>query len=545
MESKAAESQVERADLGAAPLAEPSLGTGGKLNSFVFGLAAFAALGNVLYGYNQGVMAVILDMPQFLDQFPEIDATKSSQASFLKGLMTAIVEFGAIFGSLSCGFLADKYSRKRTIFFGSIGFMIGLVLQIASQNYAMLVIGRFLSGWGIGVFSMIAPLYVSELAPTKWRGALLAMAGWSILVGTSISFWISYGTRFIDSSWCFRLPFALQLIPAIGLAAGTFLLPFSPRWLAAQDRQEEGLAVLCRLRGCAPGHPDEATMVEWTEILIAVQLDRSALADKHGDVTPGSLQWELLRWRDLFSTRAMLRRFIVTCGLFWFQQLGGIDALLYYGPSFFESLNYDTTDQLNWSGIINCMNLAGGTTTIFTTDRFGRKKLLLAGAVIITSCHAVLAGLIGAESSNWAAHQDAAKAGVAMLVIFMFFQGATFGPTPAVVCNEIFPYRHRARGVAFGIANEWLANFTVGLISPALLAKSAWGTFVFFGACTFLSFFFVLFVVPETKGVLLETMDIIFKDRAADEDAKMRATIEAELRPGFRPASAHLSITAA
>ncbi|CAK7207383.1 hypothetical protein SEUCBS139899_010193 [Sporothrix eucalyptigena] len=511
-------------------VAGPPTGNGGKLNSFVFALAAFAALGNVLYGYNQGVMAVILDMPQFLDQFPQIDASKSSGAGFLKGLMTAIVEFGAMFGSLSCGYLADRYSRKRTIFFGSIGFMIGLVLQIASQDYAMLVIGRFLSGWGIGVFSMVAPLYVSELAPTRWRGALLAMAGWSILVGTSISFWISYGTRFINSSWCFRLPFAIQLIPAIGLAAGTFLLPYSPRWLAAQDRHGEGLTVLCRLRGCSVDHPDAATMAEWTEILIAVQLDRCALTETHGNVTPGSLKWEFLRWRDLFSTRAMLRRFVVACGLFWFQQLGGIDALLYYGPSFFESLSYGATEQLNWSGIINCMNLAGGTTTMFTTDRFGRKKLLIAGAIIITSCHAVLAGLIGAYSSDWANHQGAAKAGVAMLVIFMFFQGATFGPTPAVVCNEIFPYRHRARGVAFGIANEWLANFTVGLIAPPLLDASAWGTFVFFGGCTFLSLFFVIFIVPETKGVLLETMDVIFNDRVADEDAKMRAAITSELQ---------------
>ncbi|CAK7215045.1 hypothetical protein SCUCBS95973_002342 [Sporothrix curviconia] len=390
--------------------------------------------------------------------FPQIDATKSSRPSFLKGLMTAIVEFGTIFGSLSCGYLADRYSRKRTIFFGSIGFMVGLVLQIAAQDYERCTSQR------------------SSCRPPGWRGALLAMAGWSILVGTSISFWISYGTRFIKSSWCFRLPFAIQLIPALGLAAGTFLLPYSTRWLAAQDCHDEGLTVLCRLRGCSREQPDASTMAEWTEILIAVQLDRCASADKHGHVASGSLKWEFLRWQDLFSTRAMLRRFVVACGLFWFQQLEGIDALLYYGPSFFESLNYGATDQLNWSGIINCMNLAGGTTTNFTTDRLGRKKLLIAGAIIITSCHAVLAGIIGAYSSDWTDHQNAAKAGVAML--------------------------------------------------------SAWGTFVFFGGCTFLSLFFVIFIAPLTKGVLLETMDIIFKDGVAEEDAKMRAAVTSELRAG-------------
>lgn len=89
---------------------------------------------------------------------------------------------------------------------------------------------------------------------------------------------------------------------------------------------------------------------DYTLTSFPVQLDRCALADKHGDVTPGSFKWELLRWKDLFSTRAMLRRFVVACGLFWFQQLGGIDALLYYGPSFFKSLNYGETEQLNWSG---------------------------------------------------------------------------------------------------------------------------------------------------------------------------------------------------
>lgn len=171
-----------------------AIGGNGLKDVFSSGLvliASFATcMGGLLFGFDQGILTIVLTMKQFLGQFPDIDPDVSSSAAFHKGLMTALLELGALIGALQAGFVADKYSRKSAIGLGSVWFVIGAILQTSSFSYAQLVVGRLVGGLGVGLLSAVAPMYISEIAPPNIRGALLAMEATTINGGIVIMFFV-------------------------------------------------------------------------------------------------------------------------------------------------------------------------------------------------------------------------------------------------------------------------------------------------------------------------------------------------------------------
>ena len=196
------------------------------MNSYAALCAAFAAIGGMIFGYDQGVVSIVLVIPQFLSRFPQVSEASSS-AGFDKGLLTAMIELGAFFGAFNQGWIADKISRKYSIVVAVLVFTVGSVLQTASISYPMLVVARLIGGIGIGMLSMVAPLYISEISPPEIRGALLVLEELSIVTGIVIAYWITYGTRYMAGEWAWRLPFLLQMIPGFILGAGILFLPFS------------------------------------------------------------------------------------------------------------------------------------------------------------------------------------------------------------------------------------------------------------------------------------------------------------------------------
>lgn len=187
------------------------IGFGGIFgNKYVTICAAFATMGGALFGYDQGVVSVTLVMDQFIEQFPEV-GPNASGAGFLKGLMTAMIELGAFLGAMNQGWLADKISRKWSILAAVIIFLVGSALQTGAMNFGMLVAGRFVGGIGVGMLAMVAPLYISEIAPPEIRGTLLVLQELSIVTAIVIAFYTTYGTRHIQSEWSWRLPFLIQV----------------------------------------------------------------------------------------------------------------------------------------------------------------------------------------------------------------------------------------------------------------------------------------------------------------------------------------------
>ncbi|KAI4216904.1 MAG: hypothetical protein LQ351_000853 [Letrouitia transgressa] len=291
--------------------------------------AAFAALGGMIFGYDQGVVSVVLVMPQFLSRFPRVSDTASG-AGFWKGLLTAMIELGALLGALNQGWIADKISRKYSIVIAVIIFTIGSILQTASMDYAMLIVGRLIGGIGIGMLSMVAPLYISEISPPEIRGALLVLEEFSIVAGICIAYWITYGTRF-----------------------GIVFFPFSPRWLSYKGRDIEALENLAKLRQLPI--TDRRVEQEWFDIRAEVAFHKETISIRHPNLQAksklNSLKLEIVSWTDCFR-RGGRRRTHVGMGLMFFQ--------IYYSPSLFKTMGLNYSLQLIMSGVLN---LIGGLIT--------------------------------------------------------------------------------------------------------------------------------------------------------------------------------------
>ncbi|KXG51101.1 General substrate transporter [Penicillium griseofulvum] len=498
-------------------------------NPFVVLCAACSTLGGLLFGYDQGVVSVILVMDQFLAEFPRIEESNPG-SGFAKGLLTAMIELGALIGALNQGWIADKISRRYSILVAVAIFTVGSVLQTAAYGYPMLTVARLIGGIGIGMLSMVAPLYISEISPPECRGTLLVMEEWCIVLGIVIAFWITYGTQYMVGEWAWRLPFLLQLIPGFVLAAGVYALPFSPRWLASKGRDEEALESLCRLRSlpASDRRVRQELMDIQAEVRFHQQMNRENHPDLQGGGTKNSILQELSSWADCFK-KGCWRRTHIGIGLGFFQQFIGINALIYYSPTLFATMGLDTSMQLIMSGVLNVVQLVGVTTSIWTMDVVGRRKLLMAGAILMAISHIIIAALVGIFSADWPSHKAEGWTSVAFLLFYMLAFGATWGPIPWAMPSEIFPSSLRAKGVALSTCSNWLNNFIIGLITPPLVQDTGYGAYVFFAVFCILAGMWTYFFVPETKGRTLEQMDHVFKDNSSEEEKAKRRVIENEL----------------
>jgi MFS family permease len=291
-------------------------------------------------------MGSILVMENFQAHFPTLTG------SSLQGWLVSALELGAWAGALFNGYLADRISRKYSMLVAVVIFTLGTGLQTGAQNPAMLFAGRVIGGIGIGMFSMVIPLYQAEIAPPELRGSLVSLQQLSITIGTCISFWLDYGMHFIGGSDCnpanvanpytyaadgtatfdayaahghtclgekavsWRVPLALQLIPAWILFFGMFFLPFSPRWLMMKHRDEECVASLSKLRRLAPEDP--LLRAEYLEIKAAVLFDEETEAELNANTKFGA-------WKALFTPN-MLKRLNIGCWIMIFQQFTGINV---------------------------------------------------------------------------------------------------------------------------------------------------------------------------------------------------------------------------
>lgn len=217
---------------------------------------------------------------------------------------------------------------------------------------------------------------------------------------------------------------------------------------------------------------------------------------------------------------------MVGVGLMFFQQFVGINALIYYSPTLFETMGQTGNMKLVLSGILNCTQLVGVATSLYTMDRYGRRLLLLFGSAGMCISHVIIAVLVGLYWEKWDDHVDKGWVAVAFLFIYMLVFGMTWGPVPWAMPSEIFPSFLRAKGVAWSTMSNWFNNFIIGLITPPLIAHTrGFGAYTFFAFWCALSFLWTYFLVPETMGRSLEDMDHVFGDRAAVSDKVRRAEI--------------------
>jgi MFS family permease len=493
-------------------------------NPYVFMTCSFASLGCMMYGYDQGVMGSILVMQNFQAHFPTLTG------STIQVWLVSALELGAWAGALFNGYLADRISRKYSMLVAVVIFTLGTGLQTGAQNPAMLFAGRVIGGVGIGMFSMVIPLYQAEIAPPELRGSLVSLQQLSITIGTCISFWLDYGMHFVGGSNCnpagvpngtssfsaslahghtclgekavsWRVPLALQLIPAWILFFGMFFLPFSPRWLMMKHRDEDCISSLSRLRRLAPEDP--LLRAEYLEIKAAVLFDEETEAELNANTRFGA-------WKALFSAN-MFRRLNIGVWIMIFQQFTGINAVLYYAPQIFGTFGFTSvTTELLATGVTGILQIIFTLPAVLFLDNFGRKTFLIVGAAGMCVCHLIVAAVDGSFENSWATHRSAGWASIAFIWLFAVNFAYSWGPVAWVITQEIFPNSMRSRGVSIVASTNWMFNFIIGLTTRDMLDSMKFGTYIFFASFCGMGGLFVWLVVPETKNKTLEELDVYF-----------------------------------
>ncbi|KAF2027049.1 MFS sugar transporter-like protein [Setomelanomma holmii] len=449
-------------------------------------LAAFAATGSFLFGYDSGVMTIVIASPNFLKEF------NTTPESATIGAINATFSGGAVFGSLMGGFTMDSLGRRKTIMIGAFINLLGAILQCSAQHLAMVLVGRILAGWAVGLLSMSVPVYQTECAHPKSRGMIVGIAQQMIGVGFIVSTWVGFGSSKVpaSSSFSWRFPLAFQCAPCLMLLCGMMFFPESPRYLCETDRAEEALKVLKKLH--YDGTNDEWIQTEFQEIKLTIDAERAITA-------PG--------WRVMFTVPTWRTRLMHATLIQMFGQMTGINVIGYYSTILYRNLGITGSRNLLVTSIYNVVGpIFNFFFIVFFLDKVGRRKPLLFGTVAISIaliCEAALGWQVaGATGSR---KDGISGAGVFFLFAVSCIFSVSFGPISWVYASEIMPLSIRGRGSAFatGIGN-WLVGTVWSQVSPIALGKI---TYKFY-------FVFVAFNLLETKQLTLEEIDLLFGARA-------------------------------
>lgn len=455
-------------------------------------------------------------------------------------MVTSILELGAWVGALANSYTAEKMGRRGAIFFACFFFIFGVCLQTGSRNSGFLYGGRFITGLGIGSLSVGVPLINAELAPAEVRGALVTLQQLSIEFGIMVAFWIDYGTNYIGGSGdsqheaAWRLPLGLQLAPCLILMAGIWFMPESPRWLINRGRDDEALATLANLRSLPPDH--DLVQMEILEVRAQKIFDQETSTEKYPGYQDGSFRSRFLLdyhgYLSILSDWNIFRRVAAGAVLMFFQQWNGINAVLYYAPTIFSDLSLSgNTTNLLATGVVGIVMFVATFPTVMYLDNLGRKPVLIIGAICMAVCHTMLAILSGVYEDSWPSHPVAGWWAVVFVWLYAISFGFSWGPVSWVYISEIFPLGIRSKAISVAASSNWMNNFIIGEITPTMLAHMRFGTYILFGALTYLAAVFVYFFLPETKGVSLEEMDIVWGDdsRSSAADLEKLARINDQI----------------
>lgn len=500
----------------------------------VYLLAGSACFGAMSFGWDSGVIGGVIEMSPFQNDYGFIQDGKidSVAVANLKGNIVSVLQAGCFFGALAGFPIPDIIGRKWSLIWSSVCIMLGVIMQAAASGHIeAMYIGRLLSGFGVGCASVVNPIYVSENAPRAIRGLLTGLYQLFIVTGGMLAFWINYGASLNEKGKVmYIVPLAVQAIPAILLFSLMIMSNESPRYLARKDKWEEARRVLTRVRQLPEGHPYLED--EISEISEQLNYERQLI----GDATT----WTLLK--EMFTIPTNRKRAILSIFLMIWQQMTGTNAINTYAPTIFSQLGVSgTSNQLFSTGIYGIVKVVSCTIfLLFMADSLGRRRSLLVSSVGQSICMFYI-GLYVRISPPAKDAPITPQGYVALVCIFIFAAFFQFGWGPAcwIYVSEIPTQRLRPLNVALAAATQWLFNFVVARAVPNMIVtvgKNGYGTYLIFGSFGVIMFFFVWFLIPETKGVALEQMDALFgvseeEKRALAGDAEKAAATAIEVSP--------------
>ncbi|KAI8327818.1 hypothetical protein BC941DRAFT_446270 [Chlamydoabsidia padenii] len=466
------------------------------------------------YGYDSGVISSCLVMPAFVEKYQLGDYNSSaSTAAVTVSLASAFLT------SFVSGFVADRLGRKRLFYIGTLLNVLGCIIEVTGPTLASFLVGRIITGLGLGIFSMLVPLYQSEIARPVNRGRLITLYQVGSTMGMSISYWISYGTyRNQPSHISWMLPIAFQLVPGGLLLLGLHLIPESPRWLIYRNRYDEALSIMAMLR--SEGDKDNLDLqMEFTGVQQDVWFDKR--------YTQKSF---LALWST--GTENNLTRTLLGMGIHIFTQLSGINAILFYLPHIMESSGVMdlASAVLVGNGLIAVVNFLGTLPCFWFIDRWDRRRILVIGALAMALSMIIVAILSAIYDNTTLRHYfgtafttmraDNKAATYTMLVflcVFIAFFALSWGPVGWIYPAEIYPQIIRANAMGVTTSTSYLFNLMVTLLAPIMFMGMLWGTYLFFGCVCLVMAWCVHRYYPETRGRSLEEINLIFSGALIDQ----------------------------
>lgn len=414
----------------------------------------------VLFGYNQGVFSGIINNEDFLN------IVNHPRAGML-GFLVSIYNLGCFFGTFIAFMTTDRLGFQKSMWFSMVYVVVGGTVQTCSYSLTQLLISRFVNGIGT-----------------------LAVG-----VGIVLAYWFDYGMTYVTGSISWRLPIACQEIFAVLVVILVAGLPESPRWLYRKGRNEEALQVLCEVYDRAPDHPK--VLAESEGILQALELESA-----RGEY----------RWSQIFLKRDDLqtgRRVLMAYGLQFINQMGGTNIIVFYVTTVLQDnvgLTAKTSSLVG--GVIQIMFVIGSLYPTLYADRLGRRNPMMWGSFGLGSCMLMLAILFSFEGTSQA--KPTATAAVAFFFLFMLIFGASTNCIPWPYGPELLPLHARTKGQSIGVSANWLWNFFVAMITPILLEKLRWKTYLIFMCLNFSFIPLIYFFYPETANLTLEEIDGLF-----------------------------------
>lgn len=457
--------------------------------AFIVLISCVATIGGFLFGFDSGVINGTVDGLR----------TAFNSDSMGTGFNVASMLLGCAVGAAAAGRLADIYGRRSMLIAAAIFFLISAYGSGVATSSIEFIVYRILGGLAVGAASVMAPAYISEVAPARYRGRLATVQQVAIISGLTAAFLSNYLLAHLSGSaqnplWLnqetWRWMFWVEMLPAGIFLIALFFIPESPRFLVFKQRNDKALAVLSRLYGAAAG---SAKLKEITA---------SQALDHHKP-----------RLSDLVDrTTGRLRPLVwVGIGLATFQQLVGINVVFYYGAVLWQSVGFSENDALLINVVSGAVSIAACVFALLTVDKIGRKPLLWIGSAGMTATlaactFAFASASLDAEGNLFLSDSMGTVALIAANLYVIFFN-LSWGPVMWVMLGEMFPNQIRGSGLAVSGFCQWGANFAITMTFPVLLTSIGLaGAYGFYAFCAALSIVFVLKYVHETKGVELENM---------------------------------------
>ena len=440
-----------------------------RYNKYLIYSTVVAALGGLLFGFDT---AVISGTTSWLEKTFDL-------SPFWLGFTVASALIGTIIGAISIGKPADKYGRKNILFIVALLYIISALGSALAWDWYSFLFFRLIGGIAVGGASVVSPMYIAEISPAKYRGRLVAVTQFNIVFGVLLAFFSNYIITGLDLGaieW--RMMFGVESIPALLFFILLFRNLNSPRWLVAKNRSDEAKFVLEKFGN------DSASVAQIIEDIKA-----SLVSEKNSISEP-------------LLSKKYIKPIMLAIAIAMFNQLSGINAIMYYAPYIFKMAGAGAESAMLQTVLIGSINLILTMIALAVIDNFGRKKLMLIGSVgyIISLSTAAWAfytyGTDFTETGNWVV--------LASLLLFVASHAIGQGAVIWVFLSEIFPNKVRAKGQALGTFTHWFMAAAISWSFPMIAKISGGHTFAFYAVCMVGQLFWVIYVMPETKGISLE-----------------------------------------